>query len=161
MFPSTKSPFFILRSHMNPIHSIFSNQYNSTNQRHRFHYSLVVTHTSFHCSDVPKVSKALRAEFAKGDGRIKRKEDDRRKKHQAVRNPVCGQLPWGDHQARISSNALRAYRWIGKDWNEEELCICPVILCWGCHSCWRGYWRRQDRPERYHRRICSQSNFIN
>jgi len=30
-------------------------------------------------SDVPKVSKALRAEFARGDGRIKRKEDDRRK----------------------------------------------------------------------------------
>merc|ERR550532_1022089 len=30
--------------------------------------------------DIPKVSKALRAEFARGDGRIKRKEDDRRKK---------------------------------------------------------------------------------
>ena len=64
---------------MNPIHSIFSTQYNSTNQRHRFHYSLVVSHTSFHCSDVPKVSKALRTEFAKGEGRKKHKEVDRRK----------------------------------------------------------------------------------
>ena len=65
---------------MNPIHSIiFSTQYSSNNQRHCFHYSLVVSHTSFPCSDVPKVSKALRAEFAKGDGRIKHKEDDRRK----------------------------------------------------------------------------------
>ena len=64
---------------MNPIHSIiFSTQYNSNNQRHRFHYSLVVSHTYFPCSDVPKVSKALRAEFARGDGRIKHKEDDRR-----------------------------------------------------------------------------------
>ena len=65
---------------MNPNHSIiFSTQYNSSNQCHRFHYSLVVSHTYFPCSDVPKVSKALRAEFARGDGRIKRKEDDRRK----------------------------------------------------------------------------------
>jgi len=30
--------------------------------------------------DIPKVSKALRSEFARGDGRIKRKEDDRRKR---------------------------------------------------------------------------------
>ena len=31
---------------------------------------------------VPNVSNALRAEFARGDGRIKRKEDDRRRKIQ-------------------------------------------------------------------------------
>eukprot|EP00568_Trieres_chinensis_P011333 CAMPEP_0183303136 /NCGR_PEP_ID=MMETSP0160_2-20130417/8686_1 /TAXON_ID=2839 ORGANISM="Odontella Sinensis, Strain Grunow 1884" /NCGR_SAMPLE_ID=MMETSP0160_2 /ASSEMBLY_ACC=CAM_ASM_000250 /LENGTH=185 /DNA_ID=CAMNT_0025465999 /DNA_START=13 /DNA_END=566 /DNA_ORIENTATION=+ len=32
--------------------------------------------------EVPAVSKQLRAEFARGDGRIKRKEDDRRKRIQ-------------------------------------------------------------------------------
>ena len=29
--------------------------------------------------EIGKVSNALRAEFARGDGRVKRKEDDRRK----------------------------------------------------------------------------------
>ena len=34
---------------------------------------------SSHYRDIPNVSKALRAEFARGDGRIKRKEDERRR----------------------------------------------------------------------------------
>jgi len=39
-----------------------------------FKYSSYTQH-----SDFPRVSPAIRAEFARGDGRIKRKEDDRRK----------------------------------------------------------------------------------
>merc|ERR1712232_816187 len=40
---------------------------------------IIISSFTVQNSDVPKVSKALRAEFARGDGRIKRKEDDRRK----------------------------------------------------------------------------------
>jgi hypothetical protein len=35
--------------------------------------------TSTHNREFPRVSRAIRVEFARGDGRIKRKEDDRRK----------------------------------------------------------------------------------
>jgi RNA recognition motif-containing protein len=36
-------------------------------------------YSSYAAREVPNVSNALRAEFARGDGRVKRKEDDRRK----------------------------------------------------------------------------------
>jgi len=45
--------------------------------------SFFSTHISllpYHYREIHKISKAIRAEFARGDGRIKRKEDDRRKR---------------------------------------------------------------------------------
>eukprot|EP00978_Attheya_sp_CCMP212_P024976 scaffold79475_cov51-Attheya_sp.AAC.2 len=48
-----------------------------SNETSSFHLKFFVTDMS-----IERVSKSMRAEFARGDGRIKRKEDDRRKKIQ-------------------------------------------------------------------------------
>ncbi len=58
-------------------HLIYFYSYKSTQHNHYYITSHLPPPT--HDREFPNISKAVRAEFARGDGRVKRKEDDRRK----------------------------------------------------------------------------------